>query len=269
MGSWWYWANVSTKFTAEEQLNGMRAAGRLAASVLEMIESYVVPGVTTNVLDELCHQYIIDHHAIPAPLNYTAGGTHPPFPKATCTSVNHVICHGIPCDKKLKKGDSLNIDVTVILDGYHGDTSKMYFVGKTAPHVERLARITQECMYAGIRVVRPGATIGDIGHAILQVANKERVSVVREFCGHGIGTVFHGSPQVPHFGKPGEGEVLEVGQCFTIEPMINLGKRDLKVLGDKWTVVTKDRRLSAQWEHTILVTEEGHEILTLRVDESF
>jgi len=259
---------MTTKFTDELDINCMRAAGELARDVLAIVDHHIEPGMTTNELDAICHKYILDNGATPAPLNYTAGGTHPPFPKSICTSVNKVVCHGIPNDKKLKKGDSLNIDVTVNLNGYHGDTSKMYFVGKVPSHVERLARVTQECLYAGIRAVRPGVTIGDIGHEILKIANKENVSIVREFCGHGIGKVFHGLPQVPHYGSPGEGEVLEVGQCFTIEPMINAGKRDVRVLGDKWTVVTKDRRLSAQWEHTILVTPNGHEVLTLRVDES-
>lgn len=259
---------MTTKFTTELDLNCMRAAGELAASVLEMIDYYIKPGVTTNYLDTKCHEFILQNGATPAPLYYTAGGQLPPFPKSICTSVNKVVCHGIPNDKKLKKGDSLNIDVTVILNGFHGDTSKMYFVGNVPSHVERLARVTQECLYAGIRVVRPGTTIGDIGHEIVKIANKENVSIVRDFCGHGIGKIFHGLPQVPHYGAPGEGTSLEVGQCFTIEPMINAGKKDVRVLGDKWTVVTKDRRLSAQWEHTILVTPNGHEVLTLRVDEN-
>ena len=259
---------MTTQFTDELDLNCMRAAGELAASVLEMIDFYIKPGVTTNELDTRCHEFILQNGATPAPLYYTAGGHLPPFPKSICTSVNKVVCHGIPNDKKLKKGDSLNIDVTVILNGFYGDTSKMYFVGKVPSHVERLARITQECLYAGIRVVRPGTTIGDIGHEIVKIANKENVSIVRDFCGHGIGKVFHGLPQVPHYGLPGEGEPLEVGQCFTIEPMINAGKKDVRILGDKWTAVTKDRRLSAQWEHTILVTPNGHEVLTLRVDET-
>jgi methionyl aminopeptidase len=255
-------------FTDELELNCMRAAGELAASVLDMIEFYIKPGVTTNELDKRCHDFILQNGAIPAPLNYTAGDTLPPFPKSICTSLNQVVCHGIPSDKKLKKGDMLNIDVTVILNGYHGDTSKMFFVGKVPSHAERLARIAQECLYAGIRVVRPGTTIGDIGHAIETIANKENVSIVREYGGHGIGTIFHDAPHIRHYGSPGTGETLQVGQCFTIEPMINAGKRNVRVLGDKWTVVTKDRRLSAQWEHTILVTPNGHEVLTLRVDET-
>ena len=259
---------METKFTDEKDINGMRAAGKLAASVLDMIGEYVVPGVTTDELDTLCHEMIIDNYAIPAPLGYTAGGTMPPFPKSVCTSINHVICHGIPGEKKLKKGDSINIDVTVILDGYHGDTAKMYFAGEPASHTERLVRITQECLYAGIRTVKAGSTLGDIGAAIQEIANANNYSIVREFCGHGIGKVFHALPHVVHFGKAGTGTILEVGQCFTIEPMINQGKRDMKVLGDKWTVVTKDRRPSAQWEHTMMVTENGCEVFTLRDEET-
>ncbi len=260
---------MTTRFTEKLDLDCMRAACELASSVLVLMDHHIKPGVTTNELNDICHDYILQNDATPAPLFYTAGGHLPPFPKSICTSVNQVICHGIPSDKKLKKGDSLNIDVTVNLNGYYGDTSKMYFVGKAPSHAERLARVTQECLYKGIQVVRPGATIGDIGHAIQTHAKKNHVSVVREFCGHGIGKVFHGAPPVPHYGIKGEGHVLEVGQCFTIEPMINAGKPALKILGDKWTAVTKDRRLSAQWEHTILVTDDGYEVMTLRVDESF
>ncbi|MBS3804958.1 MAG: type I methionyl aminopeptidase [Oleiphilaceae bacterium] len=247
-----------------EEIEKMRVAGRLAAEVLEMIGDYVKPGVTTEELDRICHNYIVDvQKAIPAPLNYKG------FPKSVCTSVNHVICHGIPSDKKvLKNGDMLNIDVTVIKDEYHGDTSKMFFVGEPKVAAERLARITQECLYKGIEVVRPGARLGDIGHVIQQHAEKNRYSVVREYCGHGIGKVFHEEPQVMHYGRPGTGLELQEGMTFTIEPMINQGKKETKLLPDDWTVVTKDRKLSAQWEHTILVTADGHEVLTKRTEET-
>lgn len=247
-----------------EEIEKMRVAGRLASEVLGMIEPHVKPGVSTDELNTLCHNYIVDvQDAIPAPLNY---GT-PPFPKSICTSVNHVICHGIPSDKKLKKGDAINIDITVIKDGYHGDTSKMFFAGKPTIPAQRLANITQHCMYLGIQEVKPGATIGDIGAAIQDYAHSQRCSVVREFCGHGIGAQFHEEPQILHYGKRGEGIVLEPGMIFTIEPMINLGKRHMKILPDQWTAVTKDHSLSAQWEHTVLVTETGYEILTLRPEE--
>lgn len=242
----------------------MRVAGRLAAEVLDMIGEHVKPGVTTNQLNQICHDYIVhEQGAIPAPLNY---GT-PPFPKSICTSVNHQICHGIPSEKVLKKGDALNIDITVIKDGYHGDTSKMFFAGKPTIPAKRLADITQKCMYLGIQQVRPGATLGDIGHVIQTYAEKHHCSVVREFCGHGIGTTFHEPPQVVHYGKPGQGEVLQEGMIFTIEPMINQGKRHIKILPDQWTAVTKDHKLSAQWEHTVLVTADGFDILTLRDEE--
>ena len=240
----------------------MRIAGKLAAEVLEMIEPYVVPGVTTDELNQICHDYIVDvQNAIPAPLNYRG------FPKSICTSINQQICHGIPSDKKLKSGDIVNIDITVIKDGYHGDTSKMFCVGEVSQHAKRLVKITQEAMLLGIKQVKPGATLGDIGHAIQKHAESNRYSVVREFCGHGIGKKFHEEPQVLHYGKAGEGEALEAGMILTIEPMINLGKRHMKVLPDGWTAVTKDRSLSAQWEHTILVTQSGYEILTLRQEE--
>ncbi len=250
--------------TASE-IEKMRVAGRLAADVLQMIGQHVKKGVTTNELNQICHDYIVDvQKCIPAPLNYG----NPPFPKSICTSVNHVICHGIPADKKLKDGDSVNIDVTVIADGYHGDTSKMFVVGKPSILAERLIRVTQECLYLGIKMVKPGARLGDIGHAIQKHAEKHGYSIVREYCGHGIGANFHEEPQVVHYGKPNTGESLEAGMCFTIEPMVNAGKRYSKVLPDNWTVVTKDRSLSAQWEHTLLVTETGVEILTLRDDET-
>lgn len=247
-----------------EQIEKMRVAGKLAAEVLEMIGDYVKPGVTTGELDKICHDYIVqEQKAIPAPLNYKG------FPKSICTSVNHVICHGIPSDKKtLKKGDVVNIDITVIKDGYHGDTSKMFFVGEPSIQAQRLVSITQECLYMGIKMVKPGIHLGDIGAAIQKHAEGNHFSVVREYCGHGIGEGFHEEPQVLHYGKPGTREVLQAGMIFTIEPMINAGKRDTKLLPDKWTVVTKDHKLSAQWEHTILVTETGYEVLTLRSEES-
>lgn len=247
-----------------DEIEKMRVAGRLAADVLEMIGDHVKPGVTTEELDRICHDYIVNEQkAIPAPLNYKG------FPKSVCTSVNHVICHGIPSDKKvLKNGDILNIDVTVIKDEYHGDTSKMFVVGEPKPGSERLIRVTQECMYIGIDMVKPGIRLGDIGHAIQKHAEKHHYSVVREYCGHGIGKVFHEEPQVMHYGKPGTGMALEEGMCFTIEPMINQGKYQTKLLPDGWTVVTKDHKLSAQWEHTILVTADGHDVLTRRSDES-
>lgn len=248
-----------------EEIEKMRVAGKLAADVLEMIGEHVKPGVSTEQLDTICHDYIVNEQkCIPAPLNYKG------FPKSICTSVNHVVCHGIPNEKKiLKDGDILNIDVTVIKDGYHGDTSKMFIVGKPKPGTERLIQITQECLYKGIELVKPGTQLGDIGHVIQQHAEKHRYSVVRDYCGHGIGQVFHEEPQVMHYGKPGTGMELKEGMCFTIEPMINQGKFHTKLLPDGWTVVTKDHKLSAQWEHTILVTADGYEVLTRRPDESF
>jgi len=241
----------------------MRVAGKLAAQVLEMIEPYVQVGVSTDELNTRCHDYITQvQKAIPAPLNYRG------FPKSICTSVNHVVCHGIPSDRKLKDGDILNIDVTVIYEGYHGDTSKMFFVGKPSILAERLVRVTQECLWLGINLVRPGAHLGDIGQAIQQHAEKNHFSVVREYCGHGIGTEFHEEGfQVVHYGKAGTGMRLEAGMTFTIEPMINAGKPYVTLLPDRWTVVTKDRSLSAQWEHTLLCTETGVEVLTLRSEE--
>ncbi len=253
---------------APEELPKMREAGRLAASVLEMIGPHVQPGVTTDSLNSICHEYIVDElGCAPAPLGYRASPSQTPFPKSICTSVNHVICHGIPSERKLKSGDILNIDVTVIKDGYHGDTSKMFLVGKSAPHAKRLVEVTQECLYRGIGAVRPGAHLGDIGHAIQQYAESNRYSVVREFCGHGIGRVFHGEPQVVHYGKSGEGVELVEGMTFTIEPMINAGQAGARLLPDGWTAVTRDRKLSAQWEHTILVTSTGAEVLTRRAEE--
>lgn len=240
-----------------DEIEKMRIAGRLAADVLHMIKPYVVPGVTTDELNDLCHRYITEvQQAIPAPLNYHG------FPKSICTSVNHTVCHGIPGDKKLKAGDIINIDITVIKDGYHGDTSKMFYVGEPSILARRLCQISYECMRIGIEMVKPGIRLGDIGHAIQQHAEKHHFSVVREYCGHGIGKVFHEDPQVLHYGTPNTGIALEPGMTFTIEPMINAGKRHVKLLPDQWTVITKDRSLSAQWEHTIAVTPTGVEILT-------
>lgn len=241
-----------------EDIKKMRLAGHLAADVLQMIEPYVKPGVTTGDLNDICHDYIINvQKAIPAPLNYRG------FPKSICTSVNHQICHGIPGDKKLKPGDIINIDITVIKDGYHGDTSKMFFVGEPSVLAQRLCNVAKECLDIGISMVKPGVKLGDIGHTIQNHAEKNRFSVVREYCGHGIGREFHEDPQVLHYGKPGTGVVIEEGMIFTIEPMINAGKRHTKLLPDNWTVVTKDKKLSAQWEHTLLVTTDGVDILTI------
>ncbi len=235
----------------------MRIAGRLAGEVLQMIQPHVQVGMTTDELDRICHDYIVDvQKAIPAPLNYHG------FPKSICTSVNHQVCHGIPSDKKLKNGDIVNIDITVIKDGFHGDTSKMFFVGEPPIKAKRVTQIALECMRLGIDQVRPGARLGDIGHVIQMHAENNQCSVVREYCGHGIGRGFHEDPQVLHYGRPNTGMVLAPGMTFTIEPMINAGRRDVKLLSDNWTVVTKDHSPSAQWEHTILVTDDGHEILT-------
>lgn len=235
----------------------MRVAGRLASEVLDMIEEYVKPGITTAELDSICHDYMVNQQdAIPACLNYRG------FPKSICTSVNHVICHGIPSDKRLKKGDIINIDVTVIKDEYHGDNSRMYYVGKPGILAKRICDVAKESMLIGIDMVKPGIQLGDIGHAIQQHAEKNNFSVVREYCGHGIGKVFHEDPQVLHYGRPGTGMELKEGMTFTIEPMINAGKKDTRLLADNWTVVTRDHSLSAQWEHTLLVTNNGYEILT-------
>jgi methionyl aminopeptidase len=247
---------VTIKTPAE--IEKMRVAGRLAAEVLRMIRPHVQPGIMTGELDQLCHDYIVNvQQAIPAPLNYKG------FPRSICTSVNHQVCHGIPGDKKLKKGDSVNIDVTVIKDGWHGDTSKMFFVGEPSVQAKRLVQVTHECMLKGIEMVRPGIQLGDIGHAIQRHAESHGFSVVREYCGHGIGREFHEDPQVLHYGMPGTGLALEPGMTFTIEPMINAGRKEVKLLPDNWTVVTRDHSLSAQWEHTVLVTPTGHEVLTL------
>ncbi len=249
---------MQVKIKTPEQLEKMRVAGRLTAEVLDMIGPYVKPGVTTAELDKICHDHIVNvQNAIPAPLNYKG------FPKSICTSVNHVICHGIPSENKvLKKGDIVNIDVTVIKDGWYGDSSRMYYVGDVPSHAQRLCEITRECLHLGIEQVRPGATLGDIGAVIQQHAEKNHYSVVREYCGHGIGDVFHDEPQVLHYGKPGTKLELIEGMTFTIEPMINAGKRFTKLKSDGWTVETKDGRLSAQWEHTIAVTADGAEIFT-------
>ena len=246
-----------------EDFEGMRKAGKLAAEILDMVTDHVAPGVTTDELDRLCHDMCTKAGAIPAPLNYQGAGPSP-FPKSICTSINHVVCHGIPGDKKLMEGDIMNIDVTVILDGWHGDTSRMYFVGDKIPvKARRLCDVTYDSMMAGIEAVKPGATLGDVGHAIQQVAEKNRFSVVRDFCGHGLGRVFHCMPSVMHYGTPGTGTVLEPGMFFTIEPMINAGHYATKVLKtDGWTAVTRDRSLSAQYEHSLAVTEDGFEIFT-------
>lgn len=258
--------SVTIKSPAEQ--DKMRVAGRLAASVLEMIGDHVKAGVTTDELNSLCHDFITrDLQAIPAPLNYGGGGGRPPFPKSVCTSVNHVVCHGIPGNKRLKKGDVINIDVTVIKDGFHGDTSKMFYVGQPSVQAQRLTETTYEAMREGIAMVRPGVRLGDIGAGIQALAEARGFSVVREYCGHGIGREFHEDPQVLHYGRPGTGISLQSGMTFTIEPMLNAGRRDVRLLPDGWTVVTKDHSLSAQWEHTVLVTDSGVEILTLRGDE--
>lgn len=245
-----------------EQIEKMRIAGRLAAEVLDYITPYVKPGTSTAELDRLCHDYMINvQHTIPAPLNYAPPG-HNPYPKSICTSVNHQVCHGIPGDKVLKNGDIVNIDVTVIKDDYHGDTSRMFFVGEPSIQAKRLSTITFDCMWRGIKSVKPGAYLGDIGHAIQSHAENNGYSVVREFCGHGIGKNFHEEPQILHYGKPGTGMKLLSGMTFTVEPMINAGRRDIRQMADGWTIVTADHSLSAQWEHTVLVTETGFEVLT-------
>ncbi|HEX4299805.1 MAG TPA: type I methionyl aminopeptidase [Gammaproteobacteria bacterium] len=253
---------MSVTIKTPEEQQKMREAGRLAAQVLDMIGPHVQPGVTTDELDRICNDFIVNtQKTIPANVGYNG------FPKTLCTSVNHVVCHGIPNDKRLKNGDIINIDVTVIKDGFHGDTSKMYFVGEPSVMAKRLVQVTHDAMLLGIEMVRPGARLGDIGHAIQQFAESHGFSVVREYCGHGIGRVYHEDPQVLHYGSPGIGLELKAGMTFTVEPMINAGKRHVKTLPDGWTVVTKDHSLSAQWEHTILVTPTGHEILTRRAND--
>ncbi len=247
-----------------EEIEKMRVAGRLAGEVLDYIAPFVKPGVTTSELDRLCHEYMVEvQGTVPAPLNYAPPG-YRPYPKSICTSVNHQVCHGVPGDKALKKGDILNIDVTVIKDGWHGDTSRMFIVGgETTILARRLCQVTYECLWMGVSQVRPGARLGDIGQAIQRHAERHGFSVVREFCGHGIGRKFHEEPQVLHYGKGGTGVTLEPGMTFTIEPMINAGRAAISELPDGWTIVTKDRSLSAQWEHTVLVTDTGHEVLTV------
>ncbi len=253
---------MAVTIKTSQEIEKMRMAGKLASDVLTMIAEHVKSGVTTDELNTICHDYIVNtQQAIPAPLNYKG------FPKSICTSVNHQVCHGIPSDRKLRDGDILNIDITVIKDGYHGDTSKTFFIGKPSVLAQRLSKVCHESLYLGIKMVKPGVQLGDIGHAIQKHAESNRFSVVREFCGHGIGKVFHEDPQVLHYGQPHTGLTLKPGMTFTIEPMINAGKRHIKILPDGWTAVTKDHSLSAQWEHTILVTETGYEVLTMRDEE--
>jgi methionyl aminopeptidase len=248
--------NITIKGPDEQEK--MRVAGRLTADVLDMIGPYVQPGITTEELDRICHDFIVNvQQAIPAPLNYRG------FPKSICTSVNHVVCHGIPGNRRLKSGDIVNIDVTVIKDSFHGDSSRMFMVGKPTVQGSRVSQVAYQAMWRGIRVVRPGARLGDIGHAIQSFVEEQSCSVVREYCGHGIGRVFHEDPQVLHYGRPGTGIELREGMTFTIEPMVNAGQRHVRVLRDGWTVVTRDHSLSAQWEHTVLVTADGCEVLTL------
>jgi len=253
---------MSIHIKTPDEIEKMRVAGRLTAQVLTMIAPHVKAGVTTNELNDICHDYIVnDLKAIPAPLNYRG------FPKSICTSVNHQVCHGIPSDKKLKSGDAINIDITVIKDGYHGDSSQMFTVGKPSIQAKRAINTSHIAMWKGIKLVKPGAQLGDIGHAIQKYAESKNCSIVREYCGHGIGKSFHEDPQVLHYGTPETGVVLEEGMTLTIEPMVNIGKRHVKMLKDNWTVVTKDHSLSAQWEHTILVTADGFEVLTFRENE--
>jgi methionyl aminopeptidase len=254
---------MSVIVKSPEDIEKMRVAGRLAAEVLDYIGPLIKPGMTTAEVDRLCHLYMIEEQgATPAPLNYAPPG-YQPYPKSVCTSVNHVVCHGIPGDKKLKPGDILNVDVTVIKDSYHGDTSRMFYVGQPSIQARRLCEVTQECMWRGIEAVREGATLGDVGYAVQSYAESQGYSVVREFCGHGIGQKFHEEPQVLHYGRPGAGLRLQAGMIFTVEPMINAGKADIRQLADGWTIVTKDHSLSAQWEHTVLVTATGFEVLTM------
>lgn len=258
-----YNRSMPVTYKTADEIERMRVAGRLAAEVLDFITPHVKPGVSTGDLDALCHAYMRDvQGTIPAPLNYAPPG-HKPYPKSICTSVNQQVCHGIPGDKVLKAGDIVNIDVTVIKDEFHGDTSRMFYVGSVAPHARRLCESTFDAMWRGIRAVKPGATLGDIGYAVQSFAEKQGYSVVREFCGHGIGRKFHEEPQILHYGRPGEGITLKPGMVFTVEPMINAGRPDIRLTGDGWTVVTADRSLSAQWEHTVAVTDDGFEVLTV------
>ena len=246
-----------------QEIEKMRVAGKLASEVLDYISPFVKPGITTAEIDKLCHDYMVDvQETIPAPLNYAPPG-YSPYPKSICTSVNHQVCHGIPGEKKLKTGDIVNIDVTVIKNGYHGDTSRMYYVGEPPIQAKRLCEITYESMWRGIDEIKPGKYLGDVGHAIQSFAEGKGCSIVKEFCGHGIGAKFHEEPQVLHYGRIGTGLQLKAGMIFTVEPMVNAGKAPIRQLADGWTIVTKDHSLSAQWEHTVLVTEMGHEVLTL------
>jgi methionyl aminopeptidase len=254
--------NVSVNLKTPEEIAGMRVAGRLASELLDYLTPHVMVGVTTREINDLAHDYMVDEqHTIPATLNYAPPG-HSPYPASLCTSVNHVVCHGIPGDKKLKDGDIINVDVTVIKDGFHGDTSRMFLVGKTSIQAKRLSDLTYEAMWRGIRTVRPGAHLGDIGATIQRFAESHGFSIVREFCGHGIGRQFHEEPQVLHYGRPGTGLKLLPGMIFTIEPMVNAGRPGIRCLADGWTIVTADHSLSAQWEHTVLVTDDGYEVLT-------
>jgi len=254
---------MTIQIKTPEEIEKMRVAGRLAAEVLDFIAPRVRPGITTGEIDRLCHEYMVKvQKTVPAPLNYAPPG-YQPYPKSICTSINHQVCHGIPGEKQLKHGDIVNIDVTVIKDGYHGDTSRMFYAGEPAIQARRLCEITYECMWLGIQTVKPGARLGDIGAAIQKHAEEQGYSVVREFCGHGIGSKFHEEPQVLHYGRTGTGIPLQPGMIFTIEPMINAGKAGIRELADGWTIVTKDHSLSAQWEHTVLVTDTGHEVLTI------
>lgn len=248
---------------SSDQIEKMRVAGRLASEVLDFITAHVKPGISTGELDQLCHDYMVNvQHTIPAPLNYAPPG-HQPYPKSICTSVNHQVCHGVPGDKVLKNGDIVNIDITVIKEGYHGDTSRMFYAGEPSIAARRLSELTFDCMWRGIKAVKPGVHLGDVGHAIQFHAEKNGYSVVREFCGHGIGSKFHEDPQVLHYGKAGTGLKLVPGLIFTVEPMINAGRRDIRQHKDGWTILTADHSLSAQWEHTVLVTETGFDVLTV------
>jgi methionyl aminopeptidase len=254
---------MAVSIKSPDEIDKMRLAGKLAAEVLDYITPFVKPGITTGELDRLCHDYMVNvQHTVPAPLNYAPPG-YTPYPRSICTSVNHVVCHGVPGDKKLKSGDIINLDITVIKDGYHGDTSRMFCIGEPSIQAKRLCEVTYQCMWRGIEAVKPGAHLGDIGYAIQYHAESHGYSVVREFCGHGIGQQFHEEPQVLHYGRPGTGLPLAPGMTFTIEPMINAGKPGIRQLNDGWTIVTKDHSLSAQWEHTVLVTETGYEVLTI------
>ena len=254
---------MAVSIKSPDEIDKMRVAGKLAAEVLDYITPFVKPGITTGELDRLCHDYMVNvQHTVPAPLNYAPPG-YTPYPRSICTSVNHVVCHGVPSDKKLKSGDIINLDITVIKDGYHGDTSRMFCISKPSIQAKRLCEVTYQCMWRGIEAVKPGAHLGDVGYAIQYHAESHGYSVVREFCGHGIGQQFHEEPQVLHYGRPGTGLPLTPGMTFTIEPMINAGKPGIRQLNDGWTIVTKDHSLSAQWEHTVLVTETGYEVLTI------